>query len=116
MRGFSRRGAYGIRTRAAAVRGRCPRPLDECAAQRPSLAAIRRHPTGRPEHLASARSANGGQLPPYSGRMKRLVALVLVLTALVATSCGGGKSKPLSKADYETRIGAILRPLQEKTL
>jgi integrase len=27
----STRGAYGIRTRAAAVRGRCPRPLDECA-------------------------------------------------------------------------------------
>src|SRR5436189_6249499 len=26
-----RQGAYGIRTRAAAVRGRCPRPLDECA-------------------------------------------------------------------------------------
>ena len=26
-----RGGAYGIRTRAAAVRGRCPRPLDECA-------------------------------------------------------------------------------------
>ena len=26
------RGAYGIRTRAAAVRGRCPRPLDEWAA------------------------------------------------------------------------------------
>ena len=25
------RGAYGIRTRAAAVRGQCPRPLDECA-------------------------------------------------------------------------------------
>src|SRR6184192_2716610 len=25
------KGAYGIRTRAAAVRGRCPRPLDECA-------------------------------------------------------------------------------------
>src|ERR1700749_2022609 len=23
------KGAYGIRTRAAAVRGRCPRPLDE---------------------------------------------------------------------------------------
>ena len=30
--GFSLVGAYGIRTRAAAVRGRCPRPLDECAA------------------------------------------------------------------------------------
>ena len=27
----SSKGAYGIRTRAAAVRGRCPRPLDECA-------------------------------------------------------------------------------------
>src|SRR5206468_12771258 len=27
------RGAYGIRTRAAAVRGRCPRPLDECAGE-----------------------------------------------------------------------------------
>ncbi len=25
-------GPYGIRTRAAAVRGRCPRPLDEWAA------------------------------------------------------------------------------------
>ncbi len=28
------KGAYGIRTRAAAVRGRCPRPLDECARRR----------------------------------------------------------------------------------
>jgi hypothetical protein len=26
-----RRGAYGIRTRVTAVRGRRPRPLDECA-------------------------------------------------------------------------------------
>src|SRR5207253_4746492 len=34
-----RQGAYGIRTRAAAVRGRCPRPLDECAA-RFSVAAV----------------------------------------------------------------------------
>src|ERR1044072_2599005 len=33
-------GAYGIRTRAAAVRGRCPRPLDECARRRRSLATI----------------------------------------------------------------------------
>src|SRR4029079_14452870 len=35
------RGAYGIRTRAAAVRGRCPRPLDECARRRLSVAASR---------------------------------------------------------------------------
>jgi hypothetical protein len=30
-RSFVGRGAYGIRTRATAVRGRRPRPLDECA-------------------------------------------------------------------------------------
>jgi AcrR family transcriptional regulator len=28
---LKREGPYGIRTRAAAVRGRCPRPLDEWA-------------------------------------------------------------------------------------
>ena len=48
--------------------------------------------------------------------MKRLAVLVMALTAFVASSCGGGEKKPLSKADYETQIGAILRPLQEKTL
>src|SRR5579884_1012346 len=35
----TQKGAYGIRTRAAAVRGRCPRPLDECAGRRVSVAA-----------------------------------------------------------------------------
>ena len=30
-------GPYGIRTRAAAVRGRCPRPLDEWAVRRGSV-------------------------------------------------------------------------------
>src|SRR5438105_13947794 len=39
-----RRGAYGIRTRAAAVRGRCPRPLDECARRRRSVAANGHYP------------------------------------------------------------------------
>ncbi len=33
-----KKGPYGIRTRAAAVRGRCPRPLDEWAERRSSLA------------------------------------------------------------------------------
>src|SRR3954469_6153884 len=37
-RGFHLRGPYGIRTRAAAVRGRCPRPLDEWAERRASVA------------------------------------------------------------------------------
>ncbi len=36
------KGPYGIRTRAAAVRGRCPRPLDEWA-------VARRQCTGAPE-------------------------------------------------------------------
>src|SRR5947208_12141547 len=40
----TRKGAYGIRTRAAAVRGRCPRPLDECARRRLSVAANGKHP------------------------------------------------------------------------
>jgi hypothetical protein len=35
------KGAYGIRTRAAAVRGRCPRPLDECARRGLSVATKR---------------------------------------------------------------------------
>ena len=49
--------------------------------------------------------------------MSRLLVLVLALTALVASSCGGGGgNKPLSKSEYEAQIGAILRPLQEKTL
>ena len=34
LNGAGERGAYGIRTRATAVRGRRPRPLDECAVPR----------------------------------------------------------------------------------
>ena len=39
-----REGAYGIRTRAAAVRGRCPRPLDECAGRFSVAAAGNKRP------------------------------------------------------------------------
>jgi hypothetical protein len=45
--GITLRGAYGIRTRAAAVRGRCPRPLDECARRGGSLADQIRSPITR---------------------------------------------------------------------
>jgi hypothetical protein len=45
-----------------------------------------------------------------------LLAATLALTTLVASSCGGGSEKPLSKADYEAQIGAIFRQLQGKTL
>jgi hypothetical protein len=43
-------------------------------------------------------------------------ALLLILPAaltLAGSSCGGGGSGQLSKSDYETKIGAIVRPLQE---
>ena len=42
--------------------------------------------------------------------VKRL-AVLLGLVLLVAPSCGGGGNKPLSKADYEAKMGEILRPL-----
>jgi hypothetical protein len=42
--------------------------------------------------------------------------LVLAAIALAAASCGGGGDGPLSKADYEQQVGAILRPIQETTL
>ena len=41
------RGAYGIRTRATAVRGRRPRPLDECAVPRQSSRSVKRSASQR---------------------------------------------------------------------
>ena len=38
---FEQKGPYGIRTRAAAVRGRCPRPLDEWAMLNPAAYRLR---------------------------------------------------------------------------
>jgi HEAT repeat protein len=35
---------------------------------------------------------------------------------LVVSSCGGGGSGQLSKSEYESKIGAILQPLQGPTL
>jgi hypothetical protein len=48
--------------------------------------------------------------------VKRLLASLLALVALLASSCGGGDNKPLSKAEYEAQLGAIFRELQGKTL
>jgi len=36
--------------------------------------------------------------------------------ALVVSSCGGGGNEQLSKSEYESKIGAILQPLQGSTL
>jgi hypothetical protein len=49
--GKTRGGAYGIRTRVTAVRGRRPRPLDECALRRSMV------PTGLLGSRASDRHA-----------------------------------------------------------
>src|SRR6266550_931407 len=62
------RGAYGIRTRAAAVRGRCPRPLDECARQRRSVAANGHYPSmlGRWLKRGEKRRAGKQQADPQA--------------------------------------------------
>jgi hypothetical protein len=54
------KGAYGIRTRAAAVRGRCPRPLDECAGGF-SVAAARAEPSHAGKVAQEARRASREQ-------------------------------------------------------
>jgi hypothetical protein len=47
--------------------------------------------------------------------VRRLVLFIAL--ALVASSCGGGGgSKPLSKAEFEARLGSIFREAQGKTL
>ena len=46
-------------------------------------------------------------------------ALLLILASgllLLVSACGGGGSGQLSKSEYESKIGAILQPLQGSTL
>ena len=47
--------------------------------------------------------------------MKRVIALLALAgaVALVAAGCGGGGSKPLSKAEYEKQMGAIGQTLTD---
>jgi hypothetical protein len=48
---------------------------------------------------------------------RSVVVLAFALVLLGSVSCGGGGgSKQLSKAEFENQLGAILRPLQERTL
>ncbi len=48
--------------------------------------------------------------------MKRVLLLILASgLVLVVSSCGGGSGQ-LSKSEYESKIGAILQPLQGSTL
>ncbi len=56
LAGFLHDSPYGIRTRAAAVRGRCPRPLDEWAVRRGSVP----NPAGSAHADAAALDGNYG--------------------------------------------------------
>jgi hypothetical protein len=52
----------------------------------------------------------------YPGSVKRALLLTLLAAlALAGSSCGEGGGQ-LSKAEFEAKIGAILRPLQGSTL
>ena len=42
--------------------------------------------------------------------------MLLTPLAIAASSCGGGGNGQLSKSEYESKIGAILQPLQGATL
>jgi hypothetical protein len=65
-----RKGPYGIRTRAAAVRGRCPRPLDEWAARGAIVANgfRRRVATAAAQRSAAARWAQARAVALPRGR------------------------------------------------
>jgi hypothetical protein len=49
--------------------------------------------------------------------VKRVLLSILALgQVLVVSSCGGSGNEQLSKSEYESKIGAILQPLQGATL
>jgi hypothetical protein len=49
--------------------------------------------------------------------VRGILASLLALVALLASSCGGGgENKPLTKAEYEKELGTMFRELQGKTL
>jgi hypothetical protein len=47
---------------------------------------------------------------------RALLPMLLAALALAGSSCGGGGDGRLSKSEYEAKIGAIVRPIQETTL
>ena len=72
---FWERGPYGIRTRAAAVRGRCPRPLDEWAVADAKGTESRSYATRVPEPrfgpFVFERIAEDEQFEPLDGILVR---------------------------------------------
>ena len=81
---------YGIRTRAAAVRGRCPRPLDEWAVRRgsvPNVAAIALAERGRTAYGAATGPLSPSRPSSRASRPRRI------------------SSPVVSKASYRTRRG-----------
>ena len=89
--GLSSEGAYGIRTRAAAVRGRCPRPLDECAGRRASVAGRSRSLLGRSSSARAAPVSSGVEAEPARDLLAR-------------------RPRPLAKSARSTLAGLAAAP------
>src|SRR6187399_558340 len=60
VQGVEPQGPYGIRTRAAAVRGRCPRPLDEWAVANAECSGLLASGQGRREPAERAQADADG--------------------------------------------------------
>jgi hypothetical protein len=63
-----RKGPYGIRTRAAAVRGRCPRPLDEWAGS----GRVAHRPFAARAHGTAAQVVSGSRVSRRSSNSRRM--------------------------------------------
>ena len=100
----SAEGAYGIRTRVSALRGRCPRPLDECAERASSLASRARQqsPRGTVLHRANGSGARSRRTAPLQcrdplrGRLMvgRLTLDQVVKVRVLAPQLGEVPAKP----------------------
>ena len=74
------KGAYGIRTRVTAVRGRRPRPLDECAEPRDRVADRRVSP--------HTRERRPGRRPPLlRARFRRTIGKPLCSAPAIVRMC-----------------------------
>ena len=98
------RGAYGIRTRAAAVRGRCPRPLDECARRGGSLADQIRSPI--------TRRTSSREVIPFGAEAQSVLPSVVTPRASNEGRCSRPKEKktPRGQAFFVEAAGLGFEP------
>src|SRR5436305_6866296 len=82
--GAEGKGPYGIRTRAAAVRGRCPRPLDEWAPRGRSVAWLRLDLAEQRARVERVEAEAGRDL--LAGRLRALAEELLQELARLAAA------------------------------